>query len=30
MEAVTAISPPAGAPKSLLIVWMRPDVHDRP
>ena len=28
--ATTIISPPAGAPKSLLLVWIRPDVHEEP
>jgi len=30
MEAVTSISPPAGASKLSAVVSIRPDVHDPP
>src|SRR5215469_13443021 len=30
MEAVTSSSPPAGAPTTALVVWIRPDVHELP
>ncbi len=30
MDAVTIISPPAGAPKSVFLVWIRAEVQEEP